>query len=79
MPKVRLDVLLVERGLAALERPVHPPHGERRTGQIEHPEEVRHFPIMDETVELETPHKAVGVAPEIAIDDLRRKPEVGRA
>jgi NADH-quinone oxidoreductase subunit B len=56
-----------------------PLHGERRTGQIEHPEEVRHFPIMDDTVELETPHKAVGIAPEIAIDDLKRKPEVSRA
>jgi NADH-quinone oxidoreductase subunit B len=56
-----------------------PLHGERRTGQLEHPEEVRHFPIMDDTVELETPHKAVGVAPEIAIDDLKRKPEVSRA
>jgi NADH-quinone oxidoreductase subunit B len=56
-----------------------PLRGEQRTGQIEHPELVRHFPIMDETVELETPTKAVGVAPEIAADDLRRKPEVSRA
>jgi NADH-quinone oxidoreductase subunit B len=56
-----------------------PLHGEQRTGQIEHPQEVRHFPIMDDTVELETPHKASGVAPEIAIDDLKRKAEVSRA
>jgi hypothetical protein len=34
---------------------------------------------MDDTVELEAPNKAVGVAPEIAIDDLKRKPEVARA
>jgi NADH-quinone oxidoreductase subunit B len=56
-----------------------PLHGEQRTGRIEHPQEVRHFPIMDDTVELETPHKATGVAPEIAIDDLKRKAEVSRA
>src|SRR6266540_3536132 len=53
-----------------------PLEGERRTGQIEHPQETRQFPIMDDAVELETPYKAVGVAPEIAADDLRRKPEV---
>jgi NADH-quinone oxidoreductase subunit B len=56
-----------------------PLQGEQRTGRIEHPELVRQFPIMDDTVELETPHKAVGVAPEIAIDDLRSKAEVPRA
>jgi NADH-quinone oxidoreductase subunit B len=56
-----------------------PLYGEERTGKIEHPELVRHFPIMDETVELETPHKAVGVAPEVAADDLKPKPEVSRA
>ena len=52
--------------------------GEQRTGVIEHPELVRQFPIMDETVELETPHKAVGVSPEFAADDLRRKTEVSQ-
>ena len=56
-----------------------PLHGEQRTGVIEHPQEVRQFPIMDDTVDLETPHKATGVAPEIAIDDLKRKAEVSRA
>jgi NADH-quinone oxidoreductase subunit B len=56
-----------------------PLHGEERTGQIELPEVTRYFPIMDDTVELETPHKAVGIAPETAADDLRRKPEVSRA
>jgi NADH-quinone oxidoreductase subunit B len=56
-----------------------PLFGEQRTGQIEHPEMVRQFPIMDETVELETPHKAAGIAPEAAADDLRPKPEVSRA
>jgi len=53
--------------------------GELRSGRIEHPELARFFPIMDDTVELEGPNKAVGVAPEIAIDDLKRKPEVARA
>lgn len=42
-----------------------------RSGLIEHPELVRHFPIMDETVELESPQKAKGVAPEIAHNDLK--------
>jgi len=40
---------------------------------------LRHFPIMDDSVDLEGPNKAVGVAPEIAIDDLKRKAEVTRA
>jgi NADH-quinone oxidoreductase subunit B len=53
--------------------------GEERSGMIEHPEMTRQFPIMDDSVELESPNKAVGVAPEIAIDDLKRKPEVARA
>ncbi len=56
-----------------------PLHGEQRSGQIEHPELARQFPIMDDSVELESPTKAVGVAPEIAADDLRRKTEVSRA
>jgi NADH-quinone oxidoreductase subunit B len=56
-----------------------PLQGEERTGKIEHPEMVRQFPIMDDTVELEGPNKAVGVAPEIAIDDLKRKEEAARA
>jgi NADH-quinone oxidoreductase subunit B len=56
-----------------------PLYGEERTGLIEHPELVRQFPIMDDSVELEGPNKAVGVAPEIAIDDLKRKAEVPRA
>jgi NADH-quinone oxidoreductase subunit B len=56
-----------------------PLSGEQRSGRIEHPELARHFPIMDDTVELEGPNKAVGVSPEIAIDDLKRKPEVARA
>src|SRR5689334_23840542 len=43
--------------------------GEERSGRIEHPEMLRHFPIMDDSVDLEGPNKAVGVAPEIEIDD----------
>src|SRR5215213_2564139 len=53
--------------------------GEQRSGRIEHPELARFFPIMDDTVDLEGPNKAIGVAPEIEIDDLKRKPEVARA
>jgi NADH-quinone oxidoreductase subunit B len=56
-----------------------PTAGEQRSGRIEHPELERFFPIMDDTVDLEGPNKAVGVAPEIAIDDLKRKPEVPSA
>ncbi|KPV51625.1 hypothetical protein SE17_20155 [Kouleothrix aurantiaca] len=56
-----------------------PTQGEVRTGVIEHPEMLRSFPIMDDSVDLEGPNKAVGVAPEIAADDLKRKPEVSNA
>jgi NADH-quinone oxidoreductase subunit B len=49
-----------------------PSHGEHRSGQIEHPEVVRQFPIMDPKVELENALKARGIAPEIAADDLKR-------
>jgi NADH-quinone oxidoreductase subunit B len=52
-----------------------PVHGEQRSGQLEHPEVVRQFPIMDDTVERVSPTKAVGIAPEIAADDLKRKTE----
>jgi NADH-quinone oxidoreductase subunit B len=78
---LELDGKLVDPvgGLPLVSAYSSPLQGERRTGQIEHPEEARQFPIMDDTVELETPHKAIGVAPEIAADDLRRKAEVSRA
>ncbi len=78
---LELDGKLVDPvgGLPLVSAFSSPLEGERRTGQIEHPEETRQFPIMDDAVELETPYKAVGVAPEIAADDLRRKPEVSRA
>jgi NADH-quinone oxidoreductase subunit B len=46
--------------------------GGERSGEIEHPELVRQFPIMDETVDLETPRKAAGMAPELAANDLKR-------
>jgi NADH-quinone oxidoreductase subunit B len=49
-----------------------PTMGEQRTGVIEHPQAARAFPIMDDTVELETPYKAIGVAPEIAANDLKQ-------
>jgi NADH-quinone oxidoreductase subunit B len=66
-------------GLPLISAYSSPLAGEVRMGQIEHPEQVRSFPIMDDSVDLETAHKAVGVAPEIAADDLKRKPEVSRA
>ncbi|MBO9310880.1 MAG: NADH-quinone oxidoreductase subunit B [Chloroflexus sp.] len=59
-------------GLPLLSPYTSPSHGERRSGQIEHPEVVRQFPIMDPEVELENALKARGVAPEIAADDLKR-------
>jgi NADH-quinone oxidoreductase subunit B len=59
-------------GLPLLSPYSGPLHGEQRTGQIEHPQAPRLFPIMDERVELEAPNKAAGVALEIAADDLKR-------
>ncbi|MCG8352635.1 MAG: NADH-quinone oxidoreductase subunit B [Chloroflexales bacterium] len=53
--------------------------GEQRSGVIEHPELERAFPIMDPTIELENVLKAKGIAPEIAIDDLKRKKEDAHA
>jgi NADH-quinone oxidoreductase subunit B len=50
-----------------------PEHGEYRSGEIEHPQVVRHFPIMDNEVELENALKARGIAPEIAANDLKRR------
>lgn len=52
-----------------------PLRGEERTGAIEHPQAQRQFPIMDERVELESPTKAAGIAPEIAANDLKRPAE----
>lgn len=49
-----------------------PTQGEYKSGRLEHPEIARAFPIMDPTVELENAMKAVGVAPEIAANDLKR-------
>jgi NADH-quinone oxidoreductase subunit B len=59
-------------GLPLLSPFTTPGQGEVRSGQIEHPQETRAFPIMDESVERETPFKAAGVAREIAMDDLKR-------
>ena len=53
--------------------PLTSPHAEaQRSGQLEHPQEIRLFPIMDDLVERETPWHARGVAREIAADDLKR-------
>ncbi len=60
-------------GLPLVSAYTSPALGERRSGQIEHPEEVRQFPIMDSTVELENTLKATGISPEIAANDLKRK------
>jgi NADH-quinone oxidoreductase subunit B len=69
-------------GLPLLSPYSTPLAGEQRTGQIEHPEMARQFPIMDDAVNLESPYKAVGISPEIAANDLKRKEskaEVSRA
>jgi NADH-quinone oxidoreductase subunit B len=52
-----------------------PTEGEERTGSLEHPQVVRQFPIMDDRIDLQTPYQAYGVAPEIAVDDLKRREE----
>jgi NADH-quinone oxidoreductase subunit B len=64
-------------GLPSLSAYTSPEHGEYRSGQLEHPEVVRHFPIMDSTVELENALKAQGTSPEIAANDLKRSKEGG--
>jgi NADH-quinone oxidoreductase subunit B len=65
-------------GLPLLSPFTSPEQGEIKSGQIEHPEIARQFPIMDPAVELEHALKARGIAPEIAADDLKRD-EVGDA
>lgn len=62
-------------GLPLVSPYTSPNQGEQRSGQIEHPEVVREFPIMDESVELVSPYQAAGMAPEIAADDLKRRDE----
>ena len=59
-------------GLPLLSGYTSPAHGEVRSGQIEHPETARRFPIVDETVALLAPNQAAGVSPEIAANDLKR-------
>lgn len=59
-------------GLPLLSHFTAPTRGEHRSGDIEHPQVTRQFPIMDETVETSTPYRAVGMAPEIAANDLKR-------
>ena len=65
-------------GLPLVSAYTTPGQGEVKSGDIEHPELVRHFPIMDPSVKLEHARKAQGMAPEIAADDLKRD-EVGNA
>ncbi len=60
-------------GLPLVSPYTSPPQGEHKSGQIEHPQVERMFPIIDPTVELESERKAAGVAPEIAADDLKGK------
>jgi NADH-quinone oxidoreductase subunit B len=75
---LELDGALIDPvgGLPLLSPYTAPEFGEIKSGRIEHPEIVRHFPIMDASVELEHALKAKGIAPEIAADDLKRG-EVG--
>ena len=49
-----------------------PGQGDTRSGIIEHPQQARHFPIMDESVPLDGPNQASGIGPEIAANDLKR-------
>jgi NADH-quinone oxidoreductase subunit B len=71
---LEVDGVLVDPvgGLPLVSPFTAPSRGEQKSGVIEHPEIARQFPIMDATVELEHALKAVGVAPEIAADDLKR-------
>lgn len=71
---LELDGKLVDPvgGLPLISAYTSPQQGEVRSGMLEHPQLARQFPIMDETVETETPYKAVGIAPEIAANDLKR-------
>ncbi len=64
-------------GLPLVSPYTSPEHGEYRSGQIEHPEVARYFPIMDAHVELDNIMKARGVSAEIAANDLKRKEEQG--
>lgn len=59
-------------GLPLLSPYTSPARGERRSGVIEHPQVERATPIVDPSVPLEHERKAVGIAPEIAADDLKR-------
>lgn len=74
---LELDGRLVDPvgGLPLLSPFTSPLDGEVRSGQLEHPQVVRQFPIMDERIDLQTPYKAHGVAPEILVDDLKRGEE----
>lgn len=60
-------------GLPLVSAYTSPEMGEIKSGVLEHPEVVRHFPILDATVELEHALKAKGISPEIAANDLKRK------
>jgi NADH-quinone oxidoreductase subunit B len=64
-------------GLPLVSPYTSPVQGEQKSGQLEHPEVVRLFPIMDASVELENALKASGVSPEIAANDLKRKEDSG--
>lgn len=77
---LEVDGVLIDPvgGLPLISPYTAPVFGETKSGQLEHPEIARHFPIMDPTVELEHALKARGIAPEIAADDLKRD-EVGNA
>ncbi|MEI7771164.1 MAG: NADH-quinone oxidoreductase subunit B [Chloroflexales bacterium] len=59
-------------GLPLMSPYTSPENGEHKSGQLEHPQITRQFPIMDPTIELEHALKARGVSPEIAADDLKR-------
>lgn len=59
-------------GLPLVSPYTSPSHGEYKSGDLEHPEIPRHFPIMDPTVELENALQAKGMSAELAANDLKR-------
>ena len=59
-------------GLPLLSPYTSPENGEHKSGQLEHPQIARRFPIMDPAIELESALKARGMSPEIAANDLKR-------
>jgi NADH-quinone oxidoreductase subunit B len=63
-------------GLPLVSHYTSPTHGEERSGQIEHPALARQFPIMDDSVPLDTPARRT--APQVGAVDERHDAEHNR-